>query len=266
MAAEDFKNDTVIKKFLQDSLTGYKIEVLPAYKNAPIFEQRESGTSHSAYAEETALYNCVKRGDSAGLVSAAKQYLSSGLVVGRLSDNGLRQMQYLGVATITLATRYAIEGGLEESTAFNLSDECIQSIDKSVNPDEIIYQVSQKIYELTKKVAENKTAADYPQTIKNCLRYIDKNLHGKLSVANIAHECGLSADYLSALFKKSVGKNLSAYIMEQRLIAAKNLLDAKYPYGELAYMLGFCSETHFITAFKKQYGITPRQYSQKLNY
>jgi AraC-like DNA-binding protein len=253
-------------KQLKEALANCKIEVLPVYKTAPVFEQRESGTVHSAYAEETALYNCVKRGDAEGLIAAAKRYLSHGLVVGRLSADGLRQMRYLGVVSITLATRYAIEGGLEERTAFNMSDECIQALDKCDNPDEMVSIVSRKIYSLTLNVAKSKTSANYPQTIKNCLRYIDKNLHGKLTVAEIAKECGLSADYLSVLFKKNVGMNLSEYIMEQKLSAAKSLIDTKYPYGELAYLLGFCSETHFITAFKKRFGETPRQYSQKLNY
>ena len=72
---------------------------------------------------------------------------------------------------------------------------------------------------------------------------------------------GLSEDYLSKLFKKHVGKTVRDYIMEQRLEAAKAMLRGKGDQKMIAYDLGFCSQTYFITCFRKAYGVTPHQYA-----
>ena len=44
--------------------------------------------------------------------------------------------------------------------------------------------------------------------------------------------------------------------------SSKNLLAKGFEYGEIGYYLGFCSQTHYIESFKKQYGTTPKKYAQ----
>lgn len=46
-----------------------------------------------------------------------------------VSHDSLRNMKYLFVASITLATRFAITGGMDEETAYNASDLYIQKMD-----------------------------------------------------------------------------------------------------------------------------------------
>ena len=111
-----------------------KIQIVPQEKTGPIFAQRESGVRHTPYQAETAFYNCIKAGDCALLERKMEEYFQSGFVVGRLSDDPLRQMQYWAVTSVTLATRAALEGGLDELHAYNFSDRCIQTVDKLQNP------------------------------------------------------------------------------------------------------------------------------------
>jgi AraC-like DNA-binding protein len=47
--------------------------------------------------------------------------------------------------------------------------------------------------------------------------------------------------------------------------SAKALLDSRnYQVSEVAYALGYGNPSHFITAFKKKYQITPKKYLQQL--
>lgn len=78
-----------------------------------------------------------------------ENFVRDALVVGRMSDDNLRQVKYLAVSCITLATRYAVEGGLMESEAYNLSDSYIQYVDKTDKPEEIIKFLVAKATELT---------------------------------------------------------------------------------------------------------------------
>ena len=90
--------------------------------------------------------------------------------------------------------------------------------------------------------------------------FIDLNLHSKITLDELAEISGLSKDYLSQLFKKTTGLNITEYIMKKRLSSAKQLLDRDVNISDTAYALGFCSESYFISCFKKEYGITPKEY------
>lgn len=54
-----------------------------------------------------------------------------------MSDDELMQHKYMAVSTITLATRYAIQGGLNETKAYEFSDRVIKIIDKLTDKNEI---------------------------------------------------------------------------------------------------------------------------------
>ena len=100
--------------------------------------------------------------------------------------------------------------------------------------------------------------------MRKCLHYIQTNLHSRLTADVLAKECALSPDYLSVLFKKHVGVPLSAYIRRQRLVAARDLLLTGKSLSEIAYDLGFCSESYFIRCFRAEFGETPRLFRERL--
>ena len=57
---------------------------------------------------------------------------------------------------------------------------------------------------------------------------------------------------------------LNAYIRTRRLSAARSLLRTDKSLSEIAYDLGFCSESYFIRCYKAQFGVTPRLDREKL--
>lgn len=235
----------------------YKINVLD---ESHIFSERENGTTHTSYKFEKEFLDSVRKGSRTDVKEYIELMLSEGITIGKMSDNDLRQIQYWAVSAIALLTRCAIQGGLDETTSYNFSDNCIYKIDKMTNSDDIIRFLIDKCIELTDTIAENRENSVYPQPIRKCLHYINTHLHEKLSVNILAGECGLSADYLSFLFKKIMGINLSRYIRLQRLEASKEMLNENYSVSDIAYYLGFCSESYYIKCFKKEFGKTPKSY------
>lgn len=235
------------------------IQILPHVDNLS-FEQRESGVTHTSYQEETAFFSFVQQGNVEMVKRQLGAYLSSGIVIGRLSNNSIRQMQYWAVCCITLGIRYAIQGGLNEMQAFNLSDRYIMQVDTFTTGEEIVEYLKRIVLEITSLVHEA-ARSNCPLKIRSCLDYIDRHLHEPVRLADLAEVAGLSEDYLSKLFKKHVGKTVRDYIMEQRLEAAKAMLRGKGDQKMIAYDLGFCSQTYFITCFRKAYGVTPHQYA-----
>lgn len=238
-----------------------KIEFLPKSVRDPIFEQRESGRAHTPYEEELRFYRLIREGNVEAVKMAINLFLDKALIVGRMSNDNLRQAQYFAVSCIALAIRYAIEGGLSQSVAYNLSDKYIMQVDSFTTQKDIFEFLTEKAIELTSMVESGRQRLQYPPHVRKAIRYVDSHLHEKITVAEVAKECGVSSDYLSVQMKKYVGYGLSKYIVKAKLEEAKKLLlDSEYSCGEIAYILGFCSETHFITCFKRENGITPKQF------
>lgn len=224
-----------------------------------IFEEKNTGTTHTAYNTETFFYSLIKNGEEKKIKEAISLLLSGSIVAGKLSDSEITQAKYWSVCCVTLATRYAVSGGLNENTAYNFSDETIYTMDKMNAIDEIFSYIKNRLILLTslvKKEQENK----YPAHINKCINYINSNLHEKLSVEVLAKECSLSEDYLSCLFKKSTGESLSSYILKKRLEQAKELLIKGNKVSDIAYYLNFCSESYFIKCFKEHFGTTPKKF------
>lgn len=235
------------------------VQFLPADGDAP-FSQRESGLAHTPYSEEEAFFSLVQRGDTEGLRRSLQGFTERPIVAGRLSDDPLRQLKYWGVCCITLATRYAVQGGLEEMQAYNFSDRCIRKLDR-LGPEEIPPFLGELLAELTRRVRESEHRS-CPLYIRRCLDYIDRHLHEKIRLSNLAELTNFSEDYLARRFKKHVGEGFKAYVTRKKLEAAKAMLRSEGDERLIAYYLGFCSQTYFITRFKKAYGVTPHRYAE----
>ena len=93
------------------------------------------------------------------------------------------------------------------------------------------------------------------------IRQIAENqLSGSLSVGNIAAQCHYNSVYLSRLFKEETGILLQDYIIQKRMEKAQELLNQGVRIGEVATAVGYENFPHFSRAFKKMYGISPKQY------
>lgn len=167
---------------------------------------------HTPYSAEIRLFSCVQQGDIESLVSQLKS-LDSLIVMGKMSDDELMQYKYMAVSAITLATRYAIQGGINEAKAYEFSDRVIKSIDKLTDKNEILMCLGIEIIKLTGDVKKSKKQPEFSPHIRNCIKYINENLSQKITVSSVADYCGISADYLSQIFKKEIGENLSSYIL-----------------------------------------------------
>ena len=234
------------------------------------FLQREEETYHHTYDEELLQYEYIRDGDMRSIEESKRLFRSN--MTGKLSDDPVRDKKYLFVASTTLATRFAIEGGLPAETAYNISDLFIQKMDKCDSIDEIYETQSEMIAEFTQKVAENKnTAFDEKQLamskpVLQCMDYIYYHLHEQISINTLADYADLTPNYLSALFKKEKGITIQQYIRKRRIDAAKNmLLYSHYCVTEISEFLAFSSPSHFIRVFKNETGITPKEY-QTQNY
>ena len=175
----------------------------------------------------------------------------------------MRNAQYLFVACVTLAGRAAQSAGMDSERANIASDLFIQKVDKMTNVQEINDYSLEMIRFYTQEVAALDKKRSYSRTVNRGLDYIYYHLHEPINVDTIAQALGLSRGYFSSLFKKEMGIGVAAYIQKKRMEAARNMLRySDMSYVEISQTLAFSSQSHFIQVFKKETGMTPRQYRE----
>ena len=94
------------------------------------------------------------------------------------------------------------------------------------------------------------------------LNYIWLNIEKNLSLDELSNVCGVSKFHLHRIFKYFQSENLSAYINRKRLEYSANYL-VMFPYSNISILsaeLGFSSAANFSKAFKKYFGITPKEW------
>ena len=92
---------------------------------------------------------------------------------------------------------------------------------------------------------------------------IEKDLAADLSPHLLAENQNVSLGYLSTVFRKETGKTLSEYIREKRVKHASHLLSTtRLQIQTVALHCGIMDVQYFSKIFKKQMGMTPKEYRE----
>lgn len=101
-------------------------------------------------------------------------------------------------------------------------------------------------------------------TITEAIRvFIDNNINKRITLNSVASVVHMSPDYVCKYFKQKTGMNLSDYILQLKIRAAKKLLRSGHSISEITEKFAFSSDGHFIKTFKKYTGVTPGVYTKR---
>lgn len=98
------------------------------------------------------------------------------------------------------------------------------------------------------------------------VRFLEDRWHSAVRVADLANHVGLGASRLEHLFKQEARISIRDYIRERRLTAAAALLAHSVErVSEISYRVGFHHPANFNHAFKKRFGVSPREYRAEVD-
>lgn len=115
----------------------------------------------------------------------------------------------------------------------------------------------------TRTVPERRLVRDglTRQRVQRLLDYIEAHLGDDLRLSCMADEVELSPFYLARMFKAEIGKSPHQYVLERRVSRARELLrDTALPIAEVAVAVGFSSQSHLSTWFRRIVGVSPAAY------
>lgn len=223
------------------------------------YKKKEDFYHNRSYELEAQTLNLIRTGNPQGFhqLKANESQFHPGIT----GPTALRQLKNNIIITVTLSTRAAIEGGLDYDTAYQLSDQFIQTSEKLQNAENLYALLAKIGYTFAQKVYESRMPVTDNDRIQKAIRFIQQNVNQHITVGDVADYVGFSQSYFSTYFKEELGFSVSAFILRCKLEEGRELLQyTDKSLSVISNYLCFSSQSHFQTAFKKQFGVTPLAY------
>lgn len=90
--------------------------------------------------------------------------------------------------------------------------------------------------------------------------YIREHLTEDITLSRLEQEFYVDKSHICRQFKAQTGQTVHQYIIKSRLDLCRHYIEDGLPISEVCRLGGFGSYNHFFKVFKKEYGITPKEY------
>ncbi len=211
------------------------------------------------YQKERLLEHAIKTGNE----PEANKYLNE--ILGHIffaSANNLDAIKLRAFELTVIISRAALDGGADESRIYGLSPRFISDFFALDSIDDICYaltKILKRFSEETFRVGEGKHADIMTQVAS----FVRNNYMHHLTLASVAEHVYLSPSYLSKIFNREMKMSFNQYLNEIRVEKSKTLLLSNdLSLTEIAGLVGFVDQSYFTKVFRKQTGMTPKQYRE----
>jgi AraC family transcriptional activator of pyochelin receptor len=169
--------------------------------------------------------------------------------------------------------KYYDNGNINPSMAVVLSQILSSNIHESMKA---LY-LKGKVYELLSLYFNKNEDTDIEQCpflidednvrkIRLAKEIILKNMSEPPSLQELSEKIGLSLNKLKEGFKQLYGDTVFGYLLDHKMEEARRMLaSTNYNVNEVGLRIGYSTSSHFIAAFKKKYGTTPKKYLMSLS-
>jgi len=126
---------------------------------------------------------------------------------------------------------------------------------------QILYNMYQDIKELTIPLSP------YYTKVKRVTNYINKSYNKKIVLNDLAEIAGCSPNYFHKMFKNTIGMTPNEYIVKIRLDTAREkIINTELNICEISLQCGFENFSYFSAVFKRNTGITPKEFRKNHRY
>ena len=103
-----------------------------------------------------------------------------------------------------------------------------------------------------------------PFLVDDIFTYINNHITEEISLDHLEKEFYVSKFHISREFKKATGLTLHRYIVKTKLDLCKKLIEEGNAIVDIARICGIGSYNNLFRAFKKEFGITPKEYYNEI--
>lgn len=128
--------------------------------------------------------------------------------------------------------------------------------------NDLVLHLNRSIYDMTHP-ASSPQKQDFYQDI---ISYIEAHLEEDLTLDKLAGEFYVSKYHISHVFKENMGLSVHQYIQKKRLALCLDAMKSNMEINEACLMCGFRDYSVFYRAFRKEYGVSPREYMEQFSH
>lgn len=264
----DYSSFLSLLAFLDFTINGYSETPVDADAIEITLEQKEHSEEflefhHNTQELEKDILKAIEDGRSDDLLKLLFQIRSSGASMGITAQTPTRNLRNAFITSASLDSRAAIRGGLDYDYALTLCDSYIYRMEKLDNEADILILHGFMMLDFCEHIAKLNKPENCSSLTTAVLDDINRHLHGNLTVTDIASRLHRSLSYISRTFEQEMHIPLKQFILQQKVKEAQNLLSSgHHSISEISALLGFSSQSHFQTVFKKITGMTPDKYKK----
>lgn len=180
-----------------------------------------------------------------------------------LFDYDLDGIKKSSLELITLISRAAIDGGVENNTSLDLCRQFSMKIDKYNDSQELFDELNKVIFNLL-DIVYLFSDSNQHSILKRAKKYINDNYNKNITISDIAKYLYISDYYLCHLFKDNLNYTVNDYIIRVRIEKSVELMENReLNIKDIMHEVGFSSQSYFNKIFKKILGVTPGKYRNK---
>lgn len=210
--------------------------------------------------KERELLDFVAAGERDGARRVLQQLVTavSGLEASRVEEARSRVLEL-----VVLLSRAAIAGGADVELVFGLEYRSLSRLRELSSLDEISAWLARILTRFVNLVFDLRHVR-YSAHLSRVLAYLRESFREPITLAEAAQAVDLSPGYLGRIFRSELRSSFSRYLQRLRIQEAKRLLkSSSMPVGDVGAATGFSDHSYFSQVFRKETGVSPREYRQK---
>lgn len=217
---------------------------------------------HYPMETEAQLMNHVKSGDYESAVIVLDELYQQNVGSHGLTPE-LGKCLFFDLLSTMLKVTNALK--IDEKLLFKDTPDPVKNILNSPSAEVMMVKIKAMCRVICESVRIARTEQN-ERLLERIMRHIQEHYGDNgLSLTSIADHFNMSPQYISGFFKKQQGKNLTDFVVEIRMQAAKRLLaDPTQTVLQVAQRVGYATDIGFIRVFKKMEGVTPGKYRDML--
>ncbi|MDR0374769.1 MAG: response regulator [Treponema sp.] len=204
------------------------------------------------------MFTKLKYATKGDMDSILEEYM--GILENSFDENPM--FVYLVIGEIIMTVSRIVEalgGDLKTISPFALTQ---HEVSEFASSKEAFLEKLRSLLNAVIEWRDARSGVRYQTVIMKAREYIDLNYtSGEISLHSTANFVGMSPNHLSAVFAQETGENFIDYLTRVRIEKAKFLLkNTAMKSADIAYETGFNDPHYFSYTFKKNTGMSPREY------
>ena len=181
----------------------------------------------------------------------------------RATDGDLMSMRLKALEFALYAEHLAYQNG-GQTYRYSGRRDYLPQIMELATPEDIRDWFTDKVMNACRNVVSKRQERS-GDIIKTARKYIEDHFDKDISLDDVSRVVNISPYYFSKVFKEECGLNFIEYLTNIRIDRAKELLESSnLSIKEICVSCGYTDPNYFSRSFKKNVGVTPTEYKEKL--